>query len=62
VNLLSGYGLRPYVTPAQAEAALRGGGPAPAPAPAPKAEEKKEEPKAVGKKGTRLKLGAWTAG
>lgn len=56
VDLQTGWGLRPYATPGQAEAALRGG--ASGPAPTPKAEPK-EDSKEAEKKGTRQKLGAW---
>ena len=58
-NLQTGWGLRPYVTPAQAEAALRGGAPAPA---APSGGEAKEESKKEPPKGIRQKLAAWIGG
>lgn len=54
-NLHTGWGLRPYVTQAQAEAVLRGGGPAPvAPPEAVAKKESKEAPE-----GRRKRIGAW---
>jgi hypothetical protein len=61
-NLLTGRGLRPYVTAPQVEAALRGDGPPPGPAPARGEAQGGESHKEVAKKGARQKLGAWIAG
>lgn len=56
-DLQTGWGLRPYLTPAQAEAALRGGASRPAPTSASGGEAKKEEAKKPERKGARQKLG-----
>lgn len=58
-NLHTGWGLRPYVPPVQAEAPLRGGG---GPPPAPGIAGGKANDESRESKGSRQKLTAWIAG